>query len=121
MQSCESAVLVVSADTQFAQIRQKILEDAGYKVISARGVDDVSQACRKQHIDLVMIAHSLPPSERRRVWVEVRKHCKTPVLQLQEKGEAEQIETNAFSQHSRTPKDLLQAVNEIVRKPKKRA
>ncbi len=68
-----------------------------------------------------MIGHSVPPSERRRIGVEVRKHCKTPVLQLHETGGIEQVETNAFSHHYRTPTDFLQAVNEIVRKPKKGA
>ena len=71
-----------------------------------------------------MIGYSLPPVEKRRVRNEVRQHCKgVPVLLLYEAAEAEltQHDTEAGSlkdvphlHQSRTPRDFLRAVKQIL-------
>lgn len=63
-----------------------------------------------------MIGHSLPPAEKRRVCVEARKHCKTPILELYGDGTPELVEeTSMYAHQSRQPEDFLDAVHSILR------
>ena len=66
-------------------------------------------------IQLVVIGHSLPPSEKRRVCIEAREHCKTPILELFKTGSPDLMpETYIFQHHVEAPDDFLQAVNAIL-------
>jgi hypothetical protein len=50
-----------------------------------------------------MIGYSLPPAEKRRVWVEARRHCKVAVLELYENGKAELMDkANTFTHRLET-------------------
>jgi DNA-binding response OmpR family regulator len=60
-------LLVVSKDPELADVRKKVLEDAGFEVIPAPDLKALQEACEKHKISLVMIGYSLPPSEKRRV------------------------------------------------------
>jgi DNA-binding response OmpR family regulator len=79
----EKAILVASFDPNLADVRKRVLEGAGYRVISASDVLAVRAACQSENIALVVIGYSLPPSEKRRVWYEVRQHCGKSVTILE--------------------------------------
>jgi hypothetical protein len=65
-----------------------------------------------------MTGYSLPPAEKRRVWHEARKTCKTPILELHAGDKHELMESSAlFTHESRTPDDFLAAVEQILDKP----
>ncbi len=120
---CEpkKTILVVSLDTKLADIRKHVLQDAGFHVVEASHLKAVVTACHTGKIDLVMIGYSLPPAEKRRVWVEVRKHCKVAVLELHQGGKAEMMqEANTFTHRSETPSDFLAAAERILRAPRRR-
>ena len=81
-----------------------------------RGSAGVRDLCKKKKINLVLIGYSLPPSEKRKVWVEARKECKTPILQLYQGAEPELIESNAFAHESQTPDDFVKSVRSVLRR-----
>jgi DNA-binding response OmpR family regulator len=108
-------ILVVSKDPELADVRKKVLEDAGFEVIPAPDLKALQEACEKHEISLVMIGYSLPSSEKRRVWDMARDICKAPILELYEEGEPDLAESHAlFAHESRTPEDFLDAVLKIV-------
>ena len=110
-----NTVLVVSKDPELADVRKKVLEDAGFEVIPVGDLKTLQEACEKYQISLVMIGYSLPPSEKRRVWDMARDICKAPILELYENGEPELVESHALFVHeSRTPEDFLAAVLKIL-------
>jgi DNA-binding response OmpR family regulator len=109
-------VLVASRDPRLADVRKAVLEEAGYRVIPATTATEFANECRNNTIDLVLMGYSLPPADKRRIYVEVRTHCKTPVLELHENGRPELVEPGyIFAHRSYTPEDFLEAVNSILR------
>jgi DNA-binding response OmpR family regulator len=113
--SPRKAVLVASRDPNMADVRKRVLEDAGFRVVAATTVEQVQKACQEKPIALVLVGHSVPPSDKRRFFTEARKHCKTPVLELFQTGTPELVEeSRTFSHQSHTPDDFLKAVLAII-------
>ena len=109
-------ILVVSSDPALLQWKTRALERAGYAVIPASTVDQVSRTCRQQKIDLLLLGSSLSPVEKRKFWVEARRNCRSPILELYGAGDPELMDdsrTHAQSL-SRTSSDLVDAVRTIL-------
>jgi DNA-binding response OmpR family regulator len=109
-------ILVASWDPVLAEMRKTILEKEGFAVLQSRGSARVRELCKKKRINLVLIGYSVPPSEKRRVWVEARKFCKVPILELLRGGETELVESNVFAHESRTPNDFIKSVRSVLRR-----
>ncbi len=112
----KDTILVASWDPVLAKMRKAILEREGFAVLHARGSAGVRALCRKKKINLVVIGYSVPPSEKRRIWVEARQCCKAPILELLRGGETELIESNVFAHESRTPDDFVKSVRSVLRR-----
>lgn len=112
----KDTILVASWDPVLAELRKTILEKEGFAVLQTRGSAGVRELCRNKKVNLVLIGYSLPPSEKRRIWVEARKECKSPILELLRGGETELIESNAFAHESRTPDDFVKLVRSVLRR-----
>jgi DNA-binding response OmpR family regulator len=110
----KNTILVASWDPVLADVRRTILEKEGFEVLQATGSAGVRALCKKRKVNLVLIGYSMPPSEKRRVWVEARRTCKTPILELHRSGKPELIESNAFAHESQTPDDFVNAVRSIL-------
>jgi DNA-binding response OmpR family regulator len=108
----QQSILVVSHDLHLADVRKAVLEAAGFQVISASSLKAVQEACQKDP-HLVMIGYSLPPAEKRRVWAEVREHCKAPILELH-KNEEPSLTADVFFHRPDRPDDFLAAVRRIL-------
>ena len=63
----KKTLLVASLDPQLAEVRKQVLEEAGYRVITAKTTIKVRTVCQRQQVDLVMIGYSLPLAEKLRV------------------------------------------------------
>jgi DNA-binding response OmpR family regulator len=114
----QDKIVVVSRDPKLADVRRTTLEKAGYVVIAANDASTIAEACSNSHVRLIMIGHSLPPSEKRRVWATAKMHCRVPVLQLHRRGEPELLEQNVLVHESHRPDDFIDAVQNILRKPR---
>lgn len=113
-------ILVVSKEPALADIRGKILSDAGYRVESAMDLNTFNSLCaHNPKVDLVIIGYSLPIQEKRRVWEAAKEACKeTPILELYEHGRHELLENDKLSIHEyHTEADFLAAVQLILRAP----
>ena len=85
-------------------------------MLQAKGGTGVRNLCKKKKIALVLIGYSLPASEKRKVWVEARKVCKPPILQLYQGAVPELVESNAFAHESQTPDDFVKSVRAVLRR-----
>jgi CheY-like chemotaxis protein len=75
-------ILSISLDADLLAARQKLLEDAGYAVVSANGFREAVQRA-KPDLDLIVVGHTIPQDEKRRIIQELRKRgCEAPVLGL---------------------------------------
>ncbi|HLK07300.1 MAG TPA: hypothetical protein VKV30_05155 [Candidatus Angelobacter sp.] len=108
-------ILVVSHDPGLADVRRKVLENAGFEVLAATTDPNAIQAtCAIHKPRLVMIGYSLQPSEKRRVWAAVKEHCEVPVLELHRESGPELMSPD-FSHESLAPDDFLAMVIKILR------
>jgi CheY-like chemotaxis protein len=106
-------ILVVSHDPGLADVRRKVLENAGFEVLAAGDPNAIRRVCAAHKPRLVMIGYSLLPSEKRRVWAAVKEHWAVPVLELHRKKGPELL-SPAFFHESLVPDDFLAAVMKIV-------
>jgi DNA-binding response OmpR family regulator len=60
-------IVVVSRDPRLADVRKRVLENAGFAVIAASDASIVEQACGHQRVRLIMLGHSLSPADKRHV------------------------------------------------------
>ncbi|HLK09475.1 MAG TPA: hypothetical protein VKV30_16090 [Candidatus Angelobacter sp.] len=112
----KETILVASWNPVLADLRKTILEKEGFAVLEAKGSAGVRALCKKKKVDLVLIGYSLPPSEKRKVWAEARRVCKTPILQLFQGAEPELIESNAFAHEAQTPDDFVKSIRSVLRR-----
>ena len=121
MRHTRGAILVVSRNPDLADVRKNVLEKAEFTVFAASDILAVKRECAERKPDVVMIGYSLPPSEKRRVWHEIRRCGLTiPVLELHENGKPELMDSTAtFFHASKTPDDFLAAIEQIVEQRKK--
>ncbi len=114
--SPNKSVLVASRDRKLADVRKRVLENAGYRVFPASTVREVEKGCKENEIHLVLVGHSVPPSRKRRIFMAARKYCKTPILELFSTGEPELVQqSHTYIHHAQVPEDFLQAVESILK------
>ena len=105
--SPQKAVLVASRDPHLADVRGHVLEKAGFLVFAATKVEEIEKTCREKKIALVMVGYSVAPSDKRRLFTEVRKHCETPVLELFHSGTSELVDESRSSRTIRTNRKIF--------------
>jgi DNA-binding response OmpR family regulator len=81
-------ILNIARNESFLKSRSAALEAAGYEVVSALNILTVERECETHgSFDLVIIGHSLPKGEKRRVMLAVRQFCgRIPILELYPPG-----------------------------------
>ena len=109
----KAKILVVSRDPALADVRRKVLENAGFQVLAATDSTAIPDTCAAHKPRLVMLGYSLLPSEKRRVWAAVKEHCAVPVLELHKKKGPELV-SPAFFHESVAADDFLATVMKIV-------
>ena len=108
---------MVSRDPGLADVRRKVLEQAGFEVLAATDSTAIPDTCAAHKPRLVMLGYSLQPSEKRRVWAAVKEHCAVPVLELHRKKGPELV-SPAFFHESVVADDFLSTVMRIVSRGK---
>ena len=114
-------IVVVSRDPKLADVRKRVLEQAGFAVIAATDASIIEQACGHERVRLIMLGHSLPPSDKRQVWAAAKAHCRVPILELHRGSEPELLELNVTRHESHLDDDFLNSVREILTKPRGKA
>jgi DNA-binding NtrC family response regulator len=76
-------VLCTGTDPEVMKTRQKTLERAGHRVLSAVNEHDLMAACKEHKFDVVIIGQTLVPEMKQHVVDLIRKHCsETKLLEL---------------------------------------
>jgi hypothetical protein len=72
-------VLCVSWNPSLASTRERLLAQAGYRVISALGEEETASRCRTK-ADLLVLGHSVPRDKKEAVIKCFREHSQAPIL-----------------------------------------
>ncbi len=112
----KKTVLVVSRHPHLADVRKRVLEQAGYEVVPIREPEALKEECRNHKISLVLVGYSLTPAEKRRIAAEAMTFCKCPILELWDREPPRvRIDHRIFDHYSLTPEDFLDTVNAILK------
>lgn len=106
------SVLVVSWDTTLGSIREMLLSNAGYRVISAVGPVEAQSQCRSK-ADLLVLGHSVPSSEKKQVIACYRQFSNGPVLSLLRSGQHKLAEAD-YGVDAFDPGRVVEVVRSIL-------
>jgi CheY-like chemotaxis protein len=110
-------ILSISYDGPLLVTRQMLLQAYGYDVTSAEGFAEALEHCEGEPVfDLVVIGHSIPFKDKRRIISEIRKGRPIPVLALLRPGERPLDEANE-SVEPNDPRLLVDAVQRLIGRP----
>jgi len=110
--SMAKSVLVVSWDPGLASTREMLLGSAGYLVTSALGRAEAALLCRSR-ADLLVLGHSVPPSEKQEVIACYRQYSTGPILSLLRSNQQKLPEAD-FGVEVSDPAEVLQVVRKIL-------
>ncbi len=80
-------VLCTGSDATLMATRKMILERAGHKVVLARSLKEIEQACETTDFDIVVIGQAIIPPEKQRIAELVRRACRdAKILELHRPG-----------------------------------
>lgn len=112
----KEVVLLASRDPHQAEIRQRLLENAGFEVRSALDSKSVHEACAEGKVAGVVIGWSVPADEKRRVWQTVRNSCgpHVPVVELLRGNKAELLPDRALFTQEWDDRHFADTVKKIL-------
>jgi hypothetical protein len=112
----EIRILNVSYNESILRTRHAILEEAGFKVVSALGFTEGLELCSKgqERFSLAIFGPSLPSKDKALLMVATRDLCKCPVLSLRRPGSDPLPEADYSIDSTDGPEAFLAAVQEIL-------
>jgi DNA-binding response OmpR family regulator len=110
-------ILSVSYDRALLWTRQMLLEQLGYDVVSAEGFSQAWEAAEKggTPFDLIILGHSIPPTDKRAMVDHIRRSCDCPIMALLRPHESPVAEA-ATSIDAGDPHAFLKAVQTMLQK-----
>lgn len=112
-------IISVSYDESLAETREMIFASAGFEVSTFTNLFRAVRACRAEDFDLIVIGHSIPAHERKKLVAEVRSVCSAPILALSRHGESPLAGADHTFDASQSPAQLLELVIDILEKPRR--
>lgn len=107
-------VVCVSWDSSLAASREMLLDRDGYLVVSALGMTEALNKCREYTTaDLLVLGHSVPQEEKRKIIAAFREHGKAPVLSLLNVNQRQLPEVE-YAVEALDPQRFLDTVRLIV-------
>jgi len=108
-------ILSISYDRALLWTRQLLLEQLGYDVVSVEGFAQAWEAAenRKDRFDLIILGHSIPPSDKKAIVAHMRDSCDCPILALLRPYETPVSEA-AVSIDAADPHAFLNAVRKTL-------
>lgn len=110
-------ILSISYDGPLLVTRQMLLQAYGYDVTSAEGfAEALEHSDGESKFDLIIMGHSIPFKDKRRIISQVRKNQEVPVLALLRPGERP-LEEASESVEPNDPRELVAAVQRLIGRP----
>ena len=113
-------ILSVSYDELLLKMRRMILENAGYAVVSAHGLEKSLEECNKGDFDVFVLGHSIPSRDKRQMVETFRRNCPGCIISIT-RGASEQRVEGADYRIDPDPEPLLKLIAEIVQKTESRS
>ena len=111
-----SNLLSVGLDRELMISRTYVLKSAGYDVIEALTIADAWHKLRKIEFDLVILCHTVPREERRRMAMEAKaRKPRVPILALHA-GPDYMSEADACIDNLSGPQALLEWIKILIHK-----
>jgi DNA-binding response OmpR family regulator len=108
----EKRVICVSWNEALAKSRELLLRSLGVTVLSALYEQEARSMCRED-ADLLILGHSIPRAEKRKIIQCFREHSTAPVLSLLQTGDTKLPEAT-FGVESAKPEEVLRVVRQIL-------
>ena len=110
-------ILSISYDGPLLVTRQMLLQAYGYDVTSAEGFAEALEHCDGDNrFDLVIMGHSIPFKDKRKIVSQIRKTQEVPVLALLRPGERP-LDEASESVEPNDPRQLVAAVQRLIGRP----
>jgi len=107
-------ILCVSWEHSLAETRKMLLSSRGYSVVSVVGMPEAIRVCQNIRSDLLLLGHSVPPPEKRKIVEVYRAHNSGPVISLLNPNQSKLPEVE-YGVETHNPKSLLQTVEDIFK------
>lgn len=112
-------ILSISMDRELLFLRGKILEGAGFRVLSVISVDEAAQALAEEPVDALLIGHSLSTEEAiklAKMAKSIRKGIKVCRLQKSWMTTTDGGAIDHFIDAQGPPEELIECVREALGK-----
>ena len=107
--------LAVGRDPVLLETRGQVLRNAGYRVVSARSVEQALQSFASGDFAIVIVCHSIPVRDRERLTYAIHRHGpNTPVVVVTARVSA--MDSFADATIENEPEILLQEIPRILHK-----
>jgi hypothetical protein len=90
-----------------------LLREAGCQVTSIVGAEQIEKLHRLPQADLLVLAHSVPRTEKQRVLEIFQASCKAPILSLLAPHQQKLLQVD-FAVEATNPADFMRVVREIL-------
>ena len=111
-------ILLVSYDDRLLVKQRMLLENQGYKVATALGLEAVREAAASDThhaFDLFILGLSIPLAAKKEIIETFRRHCRAPILSLWGRGE-QILDAVNYLEFSSKPADFVRSVATILAK-----
>jgi DNA-binding response OmpR family regulator len=115
IQHSHPRILSVSYDDLLLRMRQMILQNEGYVVVSAHGLENGLRQCNEGGFDVFILGHSIPDQDKRKMVEAFQSERPAPIISLT-RGASEQRVDGANYHIDPDPEALLKLLAEITRK-----
>jgi DNA-binding NtrC family response regulator len=109
-----SRILSVAHELSLLKTRELLFSRAGFKVSSFQAIAPAIRACKRRPFDLIVVGHSIPLEERKKMVKELRAMCQTPILALVRPNEPQLMEADYVFDSTASPLLLLETVIKIL-------
>jgi len=110
----KKTVLVASRHPHLEDVRKRVLEHAGYEVVTIRNPEQVEETCKNHKIHLAVIGYSVTTAEKDRIASDIIASCRCPILELWDRHPPQRRHYPVFDHFSLTPEDFLGKVDSIL-------
>jgi len=109
-------ILMFGSDTLLLRTRAMLLEQSGFEVLTTEQFQDAKRAVAEQHLDVVILCHTLRTDETKGMLKEIHSlqpEVKTLILDEDETLSALNSNDESFKAFS-GPENLLRTLNKMI-------
>jgi DNA-binding response OmpR family regulator len=107
-------ILSIGYDEPLLLTRQYILQQAGFTVVSALRLEEAIRHCKHQKFDLIVLGHSIPPTDKTRLIAAGKKLAGCPTLSITGSDQSPHPGVDYSVDASEGPRALVHAIQAVL-------